>query len=150
MKILKHYGLEKKYSDKFGKPIYSSRNEMPIISEPEVARFFWGADGIVPNIDQMNSDFANSPYKYSLCPIRFSIGFILFERALWESMGMFRQTMGSGIGNDETQICGYCINESKPIIVAENCVVGHFSFGPQTNSMIDFLKSEEMNYYTQS
>ncbi len=149
MKILEYYNLEKQYSEKFGRPIYSSRNEMPIISNPETAKFFWGEGGYVPNLDQMNADFSLLPYNYSVCSIRFSIGFIMFDRALWDAMDMFRQTLGSGIGNDETQICGFCINSSKPIIVSGNCVVGHFSFGPQTKSMVDYLDSSSMDYYKQ-
>lgn len=147
MKVLEHYDIKEEYCDKFGKTIYSSRNEMPIISNPDVAKFFWGDGNYVPNLDKMNEDFSRNENEYSICPIRFSIGFIMFEKSLWNEMGMFRQTMGSGLGNDETQICAFCVNSSKPIIVTENSVVGHFSFGPQTKSMTDFLETSTMDYY---
>ena len=45
-----------------------------------------------------------------------------------------------GLGMDETEICAYTITESRPIIVSENVLVGHFSYGPQTNAMKDYYE----------
>lgn len=147
LKVLDKYKLGETYNQLFEKPLLSSDSKTKLLTDPEVAKFFWGKGNYLPSIDQMNQDFRSQPLKYSLCPIRYSIGFIMFERSLWEGMKMFRVPLGAGMGIDEEQICAFCMNSSKPIVISENSVVGHFSFGPQTKGMIDYLKSEDMDYY---
>lgn len=144
MKILENYNLIDIYKSKFEIPKYSSYPDRKLLSSPDVAKFFWGEDKIVKSIDALNEDFLCKPFNYSLCPIRYSIGFIMFERSLWENMGMFRTVVGSGMGIDEEQICAYCVNNSKPIVVSENSVVGHFSFGPQTKEMIKYYNNNKI------
>ena len=146
MKILEEYNLKDLYSEKFEKPLYSSYPTKKIISDPEVAQFFWGKGGYIDNIDELNKHFQDKKPIYYYCPIRFSIGFIYFTRDIWEGMGMFRTVMGSGLGVDEEQICSYCVVKSLPMIISGNSVVGHFSFGPQTPKMIEYLSSA-MEYY---
>lgn len=143
LKVLKKYDLTNIYESLFEKPILSSHPDTKLLSDSNVAKFFWGEGGYIKQIDKLNRDFKEQSYKYSLCPIRYSIGFIMFERELWESMGMFRTVVGSGMGIDEEQICAYCVNSSKPMAVSENCVVGHFSFGPQTKDMIAYFKKNK-------
>ena len=41
---------------------------------------------------------------------------------------------------DEIQLCRYCMIHSLAIGVAEDTVVGHFSFGQQTTGMRDFYE----------
>ena len=72
-----------------------------------------------------------------VCPIRFSIGIILFERDLWKGMGYFHvSSKGSDMGSDEVQINEYCLIQSRPMVVSQNSIAGHLSFGPQNKAMI--------------
>lgn len=136
LKILNKLGLNKIYQEKFEKPKYASYSSRMIESNGAAARFFWGEGGFVPSIDQMSSMFGNRPFEYSACPVRFSIGFILIRRCTWEDMGMWKVLADNPcMGLDEEQICSYCIIKSKAIIVAENAVSGHLSFGQQNEDM---------------
>ena len=42
------------------------------------------------------------------------------------------------MGKDEIKMCEYCMLNSRPIMVSDNIVVGHFSFGTQTQGMIEY------------
>ena len=89
----------------------------------------------------MNVQFSKEEKKVNPCAIRFSIGAILFERSLWELMDHFNvEFEGAGLGVDEVQICNFCILNSKPLMVSENVVVGHLSFGPQNKAMFEYYK----------
>lgn len=136
VRILKKLKLEKEYERKFGKIKYSTTTQDKIQKDPEVAKFFWGKGGVVPSIDYMNSLFEKDDIKEVACPIRFSIGAILFQREFWEAMGYFRVVPGTNsLGVDEADMCNYCCFNSRPLMVSENIVVGHLSFGPQNNEM---------------
>jgi hypothetical protein len=114
-----------------------------IQNDVNVAKFIWGEpialqDGSVfklPSIDEMNHFFEEGEMMEFPCPIRFSIGAILFERQLWDDMRFFKVSKGTNLGGDEEQICCYCCNNSRPIMVSENIVVGHLSFGRQNEEM---------------
>ena len=145
-RILVKLGLEDTYENRFEKIKVAAGQERMVENNPEVARFFWGAGGIVPSIDTLNKKFQHEPLNYSVCPIRFSIGFILFHRNTWLDMGMLRVPLwGSAMGEDEVQICSCAMRQSKAIIVAENTVVGHLSFGKQNEQMKKyFLEHREV------
>lgn len=139
-RILDKLHLWNEYESKFGKAyIEASKdklNKVPIENDARIARFFWGEGGVIPKIDVLNDLFSKDDTVEYPCPIRFSIGAILFERQLWEDMGYFDVDLSDGsMGRDEVQICTYCMRYSRPIMVSENIVVGHFSFGPQTDEM---------------
>ena len=87
----------------------------------------------------MNDTMQKDEFKYEACPIRFSIGAILFKRSFWERFGMFEVKKGACMGLDEEQICNFCMNDSKAIIVSNNSVVGHLSFGPQNQAMKQYF-----------
>lgn len=136
MLILEKLGLKEFYSKKFEPVKYMAGPIRKIENDPEVAKFFWGKEGVVPMIDQMNERFSKEEKKETACPIRFSIGAILFEREIWEEMGHFKVDRStSQLGEDEEQICTYCCLKSKPLMVSENIVVGHLSFGKQNAEM---------------
>lgn len=44
------------------------------------------------------------------------------------------------MGKDEDKIGYTCMNQSFAIAVAEDCVVGHFGFGNQTEKMKDYYE----------
>ncbi|MEE1158251.1 MAG: hypothetical protein UHS51_02410, partial [Atopobiaceae bacterium] len=64
----------------------------------------------------------------------------LMERTVWEEMGYFEVFHGFvGLGSDERQLCAWCTINSRPVMVSQNTVAGHFGFGPQTQGMRDYL-----------
>lgn len=96
----------------------------------------WGEGGIVPTIDALNERFEKLGKDVIACPIRFSIGAIFFERTIWEDMNYFRVVKGTNsLGVDEADMCNFCCFNSRPLMVTENTVVGHLSFGPQNEEM---------------
>lgn len=140
--FLKKTGLLESFEKKFGKAYHSGDFREPIIKNPEIAKFMWGeTEEKLRDIDKLSEEFSKQEFSYSICPIRFSIGAILFSRNLWEDMGRFEVRRGTNMGEDEIQICKYCMLESKAIVVSENTVAGHFSYGPQTNAMKEFYNS---------
>lgn len=139
MVVLEKLHLLDIYENKFEKPKYMAGPSRMIENSSEVAKFFWGEGGYVKNIDELNLEFWKHDKIIKPCPIRFSIGAILFERELWESMGYFNVNRKiTALGADELQLCNFCCNFSRPIMVSENIVVGHLSFGPQNAVMKDF------------
>ena len=139
--IIDILNIRKEYMDRFGKILITTGEDCQIENNQAVARFMWGEGGVVPHIDTLNKIFKNLPVKETPCPIRFSIGAILYKRELWEKMGYFDVKHGTNgmLGTDEEKLCKYCIVNSKPIMVSENIIVGHFSFGKQTKGMREFF-----------
>lgn len=133
--LLKKLDLIDYFNENFEKVKYATGDKRMIENSPEVAKFMWGDNGIVPHIDDINEMLQNSPLSYSAVPIRFSIGAILFHRNLWENMQYFKVRFGIGLGLDERQICTYCMITSKAMIVSENCCVGHLGFQNQNEDM---------------
>lgn len=147
VRVLEKLGLTETYTQKFEKPKYYSSRTRKIEADPQAAKFFWGEGGFVPSIDDMAERFYSDKLEYRACPVRFSIGFILFKRELWQNMGMFRvPRKGAGMGTDEIQICSRAMSESEAVIVAENAVAGHLSFGLQNEAMKEYYLSHREKF----
>lgn len=147
MRILEKLNLVDVYEEKFEKPSYMAGWSRMIESNAEVAKFFWGEGGYVPSIDVLNNRFSKEKLEERPCPIRFSIGAVLFERSLWEEMGYFNVPRGTvALGLDEEELCSYCCLHSRPLMVSENVVVGHLSFGPQNQIMREFFEKHRENF----
>lgn len=135
-RIIEKLKLKRIYEQRFGLFKYATGPQNAIENNVELAKFMWGKDNIVPSIDELNKKFSKEPLSEIPCPFRFSIGAILFERRLWEDMGFFnvnRKT--NGMGEDEVELDTFCCMSSRIIMVSENIVVGHLSFGPQNEEM---------------
>lgn len=91
------------------------------------------------NIDSLQDMLQTKFFSYSICPIRYSIGLIGFSRSDWLRMGMFPVSSYDNLGADEKRICKYCLMEGKAMVISENCVVGHFSYWPQRDTMQTFF-----------
>lgn len=141
LRILEKLGLKEEYKNRFEKPLYASGPDRRIENDPETAKFFWGEGGFVPGIDEMNHQFGQEAKQECPCPVRFSIGAIMFEREFFEKFGYFKVDRSySQLGDDEAQLCAYCCINSRPIMVSENVVVGHLSFGPQNKAMREYYE----------
>ena len=145
VQILRRTGLESAWEARFGALMYTDglTAHTSILSNPEAARFMWGeTESQLRGIDALNDLLSHENGRLSVCPYRYSVGFILYERSLWEKMEYFYvPATGSGLGLDEEQICYYCLLHAKAMVVFEDAAVGHFSYGPQTKAMIDYMKS---------
>ena len=142
LRILRKLELEDVYTDKFGRIKHAAGPDKSIECNVEAARFMWGEGGYLPHLDDINALFYKNPKSLTACPIRFSIGAIMFSRKTWEQMKYFDVDRSDKfmMGKDEVKLCNYCCINSKPIIVSDNIVVGHFSFGPQTEGMKTYFK----------
>ncbi len=142
LRILDKLGVRKEFNERFGSIKYESgAQKLPAIeSDAKVARFLWGEGGIIPSIDEINRLFYSQEPKETPCPIRFGIGAIMFERDIWEQMHYFdvNRKDKDMMGRDEVKLCQYCMINSRPIMVSENIVAGHFSFGKQTEGMKEY------------
>ena len=143
LNILKRFDLVDKYTEKFERPIYAAGENRMIENNQEVAKFFWGEKNFLPKIDEMNKIMYEDEFKYITCPIKFSIGAILFERKFWEEMNMLEIDKNTGMGYDEDQMCKNALINSKPIIVSLNSVVGHLSFGKQNETMKNYYMNNK-------
>lgn len=138
-KILEKLNLVSLYSKKFEYPRISAGGHMQIENNPDVAKFFWGGDEekTISQLDVLNNRLktCGAEKEYSICPIRFSIGAIYFERQLLENFGFFPVRKGTCMGLDEEFLCNLATTYSKVIVVSERQVVGHLSFGSQNFDM---------------
>ena len=141
VRVLEKTNLLQKYEEKFGRAQHNWDTDGKIVVNPDIAKFMWGeSEKKLRDIDALDEKFSKEPFSYSVCPIRFSIGAILFSRDLWEQMGRFVVGPGNNMGRDEIQLCEYVMADSRAIIVSENTLVGHFSFGKQTNAMKEYYE----------
>ncbi len=140
--ILDKIGARQSFNERFGKIKHAAGSNSIIENNLNVAKFLWGNGNVIPSIDELNEQFYEEPKKETPCSIRFSIGAILFERSVWERIHYFDVDRKDKymMGKDEVKLCEYCMINSLPIMVSENIVVGHFSFGPQTEGMKEFYK----------
>ncbi len=142
VRILRKLNMMEEYERRFERAKHSIGVNWQLETSLEAARFFWGEDGIVPSIDEMNAHFSREKLEERPCPMRFSIGAVLFARELWQQMEYFPVCRGSsGIGADETYICQYCFSHARPIMVSENVVVGHLAFMRQNAGMKEYYLS---------
>ena len=119
VQLLKKLGLTEYYEEQFEKVKYAAGGDRMIENNSIVAKFMWGENNIIPHIDDLNKKLSNEPFTYSATTVRFSIGAIYYHRSLWKNMHYFRVLVGPGMGKDETQMCSYCINNSKGMIISE-------------------------------
>ena len=139
LRVLEKLGITAEYENRFGKTGWLPFQNLPVWKNPDSAKFFWGEDNIVPHIDDIAERFYSDKFEYRACPIRFSVGCILFSRKTWQDIGMFRVPLrGSAMGGEEVQLCCLAMRDSLAVIVSENTAAGHLSFGPQNAGMKDY------------
>lgn len=134
-RLLEKMNLLDDFKSKFGNAYLDATPGEPIIENGDIAQYLWGKNNNINSIDEISSSFMKDEINYTICPVRFSIGAIMMPRETWEKMGKFNVYRGSNMGYDEVQICQYCMSESRVVVVSENCLVGHFSYGNQTEKM---------------
>lgn len=147
VRLLEIFDAVELWEKRFGTLKFTNNTHHKNICEnPETARFMWGEEN--PNLadlDHMQRVLQKRPFQYSICPIRYSIGFILFRRSTWIHMGGFPVLMGN-MGVDEEAFCHYCMIQSKAMVVAENAVVGHLGYGPQNREMEQYYHTHREQF----
>lgn len=138
LRVLYKLNLVEDYTARFEKPLYAAGRTRMIENNPEVAKYMWGYNSPIPKLDELANIVASSPTSFSVCPIRFSIGAIFFSRELWKEVNGIPVHRGTGMGDDEIFMCSLASSDSYAMIVDENCVVGHLSFGVQNQAMKEF------------
>lgn len=144
--LLEHRAKLEDYEEKFGKAYWGGLLTHELECNPEAAKYMWGAGGSLPHLDTLNREMSEND-TYSVCGVRYSIGFILYHRDMWELMDGFSVTGEIDMGRDERDLCYWAIIKSHAMIIACNTVVGHFSFGPQTAQMKEFYLANP-EYFT--
>lgn len=117
-----------------------------IIDEPLAAEYLWGgSQEALRDVDALTRRFNQGKLNYSICPVRYSIGAILFTRGAWEEFGHFPITFVGGeygLGDDEEHICNYACFTGRVMVVDENIMVGHLGYGgAQTKHMMEYYQA---------
>lgn len=137
--ILNKCGKASEYESKFGEICVGGNPESEIEKNPETAVFMWDA---MPQLDELKEYFREAN-EYEVCGVRFSIGFMLMHHSFWEQMNGFSVCGNADMGTDEEDVCANCIIQSKAIIVCQRAIVGHFSFGRQTDRMKEYYYNNQ-------
>lgn len=118
-----------------------------VLENVAASRYLWGeTQPMLRDIDALTEEFSKGDLAFSICPVRYSIGAILFTRDSWEEFGKFPLTfVGSefGLGDDEEHICHYACFTGRAMVICENVVVGHLGYGPQTSEMMKYYEAHK-------
>lgn len=138
VRLLELFDSVNLWEERFGELKYSgcTYHHLAILKNPEAARFMWGKENPkMESLDQMQNALQEMDFGYSVCPIRYSIGFILFQRENWVKMETFPMLEYRNVGADEECLCQFCMMQGRAMVIAENAVVGHLSYGSQNAEM---------------
>ena len=106
----------------------------------------WGeGNPAMENLDRVQERLQARAFQYSVCPVRYSIGFILFHRENWIRLRGFPVTVRN-LGMDETALCEFCMMQSRAMVVAENAVVGHLAYNPQNEAMKEYYYAHKEKF----
>ncbi len=148
VRLLEIFGAVKLWEERFGELKYTIalQHHRTIQRDPEAARFMWGEENqAMESLDKIQKELRKKEFQYSICPIRYSIGFILFHRDNWINMGSF-PVAARNLGIDEEALCKFCMMESRAMVVAENAVVGHLAYNPQNKEMEQYYYSHKEKF----
>lgn len=139
--ILVHRGKLSAYKKRFGEA-KSACMGIPAHVDPEASHMIWEITG---NIDEIALELhKNKRDGYRPVPHRFSIGAIAFSRSFWDEIGGFKTAPEGFFGVEEEDLAVQTYSRSRPMMIAEGIVAGHFCFGPQYPIMIQKLQSGKL------
>lgn len=147
--ILSLLGKTEEYSALFGQPKVGAGKSQAIESNANTAIYMWNLGAGIDDLNricQENHNFGLDTDNYLVCPIRFSIGFIYFERKIIEEFGFFPVKKGTCLGDDEYYLCNLAMSESRAIIVSKSTVVGHLAFGGQNKKMEEYFHANKQRF----
>ncbi|MCJ0593443.1 hypothetical protein MMJ50_12345 [Enterococcus cecorum] len=149
IRLLEKIGKIDIYDKTIEKAIYGGSEDKgsSFLKNKEVPNFLNSIEEL-SDIDELSAFLNSQPMEYYPCPVRYNIGAIYFKRKVWEDMGMFSVPIGGcGLGVDESDLCAYCICNSKTMMISENSAVAHFCYGAQkSDKLIEEYKKNEEKY----
>jgi len=110
--------------------------DTPVWSNPDAAAFLWE---LLTPFDEIAARFAAAPFETSICHHRFSIGALLLRREVWESMGGFSVAGPGVLGAEEGDLCTWCVEHSRAMLIACRVLAGHAGFQPQMGRLAPIL-----------
>jgi len=125
------------FESRFGS-LPSACVDTPVWNSSDAAEFLWK---ILTPFDEVAGQFADGRFNFSICHHRFSIGSILLRREVWDSMNGFSVTASGVLGAEEGDICAWCVEHSRAMLIAHRVLVGHAGFQPQFNRLIPVLEA---------
>lgn len=134
--FLEKKGLVNEYKQLFGN-LKCTCDDDDVYKNPKAAIYL--REHSLP-LDKTIDEFSSYEIEYEPCPIRYSIGAILFTRDFWDSAKGFISPGNGELARDELCLCSYCINSSKAILISKNIFAGHFGFGVQKKDVIPLYK----------
>jgi len=134
--LLSELGRLEEFESRFG-TLPAACMETPVWRDPEAATFLWE---VTAPFDQLAARFLAAPFATSLCHHRFSIGAIMLRRAVWESMGGFSVTAPGVLGAEEGDLCAWCVEHSRAMLIAHRVLAGHAGFQPQLDRLLPLLE----------
>lgn len=149
IRILEKLHLIDDFTNRFFNPKYTDglHHHKEVLENSEISKYMWGSENkVLADIDAMTQEFSKGGLSYSVCPMRFSIGALLFKRSAWNEFAGFPVDGGNGLGADEERICYYTFFTGRAIIINENVVVGHMGYGPQTKDMIEYYLDHKAQF----
>jgi len=135
--FLEELGQLRAFEEKFG-VLPSGCFNSPAWGDPEAAAFLWKI--LIP-FDEVAKRFAAASSRASICHHRFSIGAILLRRAVWKSMEGFSVSAPGVLGAEEGDLCAWCVEHSRAMVIAHRVLVGHAGFQPQVASLLPLLEN---------
>ncbi len=149
VRLLEIFDAVQQWEERFGPLVYTDcyHHHGTIHDSPDAALFMWGENNPqFADIDEIAKVLRESDFKYSICPIRYSIGFILFSKRNWVRMGMFPVKKHLNLGADEEHICEFCLMHARVMVISENSFAGHLSYGPQHKVMEEFYRENTQKF----
>ncbi len=132
--FLDKLGLTEEYAESFGPDMFYFG--VSAVSRDDVVKFLW--DHTLP-FDRVAERIRSDRTPYAVSPFRFSIGAIMYKRSLWQSMGGFSFQQEGRLGDDEEEICTYCMMNGLAVYIDTNTLAGHLAFGSQTELMKSYF-----------
>lgn len=113
----------------------------------ESAEFFTRI--IENNFNQISNQIYNKN-KNQIKPlaVRYSIGACYFTREYWENMGYFLVGEIGEMGLEETQVCGFSVNQWVPIICSLESFAGHLGYFKQKERCKSIFMSNPKGFKT--
>lgn len=137
--FIKTINAEEEYANKYGKLKIGLEYELH--TGIDTALWIW--EKSVPFDKVAKQIRISNKEKYSIGKYRYSIGAILFKRSFWKEIGYFVVGSDGESGMEEAQICSYCMNSMRAIVIAEDIFVGHLGFFRQKEAVRSFFEKNK-------
>lgn len=139
-KFLNEVGKYDDFVEKYGWINDGCMYDEQLRRKPGINAYIWNETGDIDAFARNHRSMEPGVYDVN---VRYMIGFVLYKRSLWESIGGLRVMAGKGSGDegDEGQFLSHCFLTSKAVFVAKNVVVGHFSYGGAEEEVMRVKKS---------